>query len=175
MKLTLAHLLYIHLKSLTHWGRVMHVCASKLIITGSDDGFLPGRRKAIIWTNDGILLIGPLRTKFSDILIEIHTFSFKEMHLKMLSPKWWPFHLGLNVLKDFICVMHIYQLGAITETTIWVHIFKSSHCNSVEDWALVDFIYRCAIVIWVAETGLDYITEGPLLLTWFNLNPSMDK
>ena len=33
---------------------------SKLTITGSDNGLSPGRRQAIIWTNDGILLIGPL-------------------------------------------------------------------------------------------------------------------
>ena len=28
-------------------------------ITGSDNGLSPGRRQAIILTNDGILLIGP--------------------------------------------------------------------------------------------------------------------
>ena len=70
---------------LTHWGRVMHICISKLTITGSDNGLSPGRRQAIIWTNDGILLIGPLRTSFSEIWIEIYTFSFSKMHLKMVS------------------------------------------------------------------------------------------
>ena len=54
--------------------------------------------EAIIWTNAGILLIGPLETNFSEILIEIHTFSFKKMHLKMSSGKSRPFCLGLNVL-----------------------------------------------------------------------------
>ena len=47
----------------------------------------PGRRRAIIWTNAGILLIGPLGTNFSEIFIEIHIFSFKKMHLKMSSAK----------------------------------------------------------------------------------------
>ena len=42
--------------------------------------------------------MGPLRTNFSEILIEIHTFSFKEMHLKMSSAKWRLVCLGLNVL-----------------------------------------------------------------------------
>ena len=37
---------------------------------------MAGRRQAIIWTNAGILLIGPLGTNFSEILIEIHIFSF---------------------------------------------------------------------------------------------------
>ena len=86
-------------KSLTHWGRVTHICVSKLSITGSDNGLSPGRRQAIIWTNAGILLIEPLGTKFSEILIEIRTFSFNKMHLKMASGNWRPFCLGLNVLK----------------------------------------------------------------------------
>ena len=88
---------------LTHWGRVMHRCVGKTIIIGSDNGLSPGRRQAIIWTNAGILLIGPLGTNLNEILIEIHTFSFKKIHLKMLSGKWWPFCLGLNVLKFVAC------------------------------------------------------------------------
>ena len=78
--------------NLTHWGRV------KLTIIGSDNGLLPGRHQAIIWTNAEILLIDPLGTKFSEILIEIHTFSLKKMHLNMSSRKWWPF-CDLNVLN----------------------------------------------------------------------------
>ena len=83
---------------LTHWGRVTHICVSKLTIIGSDNGLAPGRRQTIIWTYDGILLIGPLGTNFSEISIEIQTFSFKKMHLKTSSAKRRPFCLGLNVL-----------------------------------------------------------------------------
>ena len=54
--------------TLSHWGRVTHICVSKLTIIGSDNGLSPGRRQAIIWTNAWILLIGPLGTNFSDIL-----------------------------------------------------------------------------------------------------------
>ena len=86
---------------LTHWGRVTHTCVSKLTIIGSDNGLSPDRRQAIIWTNDGILLIGPLGPNFSEILIEIHAFKLKKMHLKMSSGKWRPFCLGLNVLRTF--------------------------------------------------------------------------
>ena len=82
----------------THWGRVTHLYVSKLTIIGSDNGLWPGRRQAIIWTNCGILPIGPLGTNFSEILIAILTFSFKKMRLKVLSAKWCPFCLGLNVL-----------------------------------------------------------------------------
>ena len=83
---------------LNHWGRVTHICVSKLTIIGSDNGLSPGRRQAIIWSNAGILLIWTLGTNFSEILSEIRAFSFKKMHLKMSSAKWRPFCLGLNVL-----------------------------------------------------------------------------
>ena len=86
---------------LTHWGRVMHICVSKLTIIGSDNGLSPGRHQAIIWTNAGILLIGSLGTNLSEILIKILTFSFKKMQLKISSAKWRPFSLGLNVLVFF--------------------------------------------------------------------------
>ena len=85
---------------LTHWRWVKHICVSKLTIIGSDNGLSRGRRPAIIWTNAGILLIGPRGTTFSEILIGIHRFSFKKIHLKMSSAKWRPFGLGLNVLTD---------------------------------------------------------------------------
>ena len=70
---------------LTHWGRVTHICVSKLTIIGSDNGLSPSRRQAIIWTIAGILLIRNLGTNFSEILSEIYTFSFKKIHLKMAS------------------------------------------------------------------------------------------
>ena len=60
-------------RQFTHWGRVTHIYVSDLTIIGSDNGLSPGRRQAIIWTNAGILLIGPLGTTFSDILIEIYS------------------------------------------------------------------------------------------------------
>ena len=61
---------------LTQWGRVTHIFVSKLTIIGSDNGLSPDRRQAIIWTNAGLLLIEPLGSNFSEILIEILTFSF---------------------------------------------------------------------------------------------------
>ena len=82
---------------LTHWGRVTHICVSKLNIIGSDNGLSPGLRQAIIWTNAGILSIGPLGTNFSEIIIKIHTFSFKKLHLKVSSGKWRPFCLSASM------------------------------------------------------------------------------
>ena len=79
-----------------------HICVSKLTIIGPNNGLSPGRCQAIIWTNVGILSIGPLGTNFSEILIWIETFSLKKMLLKLSSGKWRPFCLGLNVLIQSI-------------------------------------------------------------------------
>ena len=75
-----------------------YICVCKLIIIGSDSGLSPRRRQAIIWSIAGISLLGPLGTKFSDILIVIFRVSFKKMPLKGSSAKWQPFCFGLNVI-----------------------------------------------------------------------------
>ena len=61
-----------------HWGRVTHIIVSKLTSIGSDNGLLPGRRKAIIWTSDALLLTKPLGRNVNEILIKIQHFSFKK-------------------------------------------------------------------------------------------------
>ena len=90
---------------LTHWGRMTHICVGKLTIIGSDNGLSPGRHQAIIRTNAWILLIRPLGTNFNEMLIEILTFSFMKMRLKVSSAKWRPFCLGLNVLTSLQIVL----------------------------------------------------------------------
>ena len=62
-------------ETLTRWGRVTHICVCKLTIIGLDNDLLHDRRQAMIWTNAGILLVWPLGTNYSEILIEIHLFS----------------------------------------------------------------------------------------------------
>ena len=101
--------------SLTHWGRVMHICVGILTIIASDNGLSPGRRQAIIWNNAGILSTRLLGTYFSEILIEILIFSFKKMRLKVSSAKWRPFCLGLSVLNPCI---HVCKHG-ITNNISW--------------------------------------------------------
>ena len=69
--------LFLSVIPLTHWGRVTHICDCKLTVISSDNGLSPGRHQAIIWTNAGILLIGPLATNCNEIFIEIHIFSLR--------------------------------------------------------------------------------------------------
>ena len=112
----------------THWGRVTHICVSKLTTIGSDNGLSPGRRQAIIWTNDGIMLIGPLGTNFSENLIESYALSFRKMHLKISSGKWWPFCLGLNVLIAW--EMSCHRLSKLRDEI--THPFPNFKCCTVE-------------------------------------------
>ena len=106
-----------------------HICVSKITIICSDNGLSPGRRQAIIWTSVGILLIGPLGTNFSEILIEIYTFSFKKMHLKMSSGKWRPLCLGLNVITVLQMMCRGIEALALHRNNyfisyIWIHQYS---------------------------------------------------
>ena len=47
----------------------MHICVGNLTIVGADNCLSPSKLQAIICTNPGILLIRPLGTNFSGILI----------------------------------------------------------------------------------------------------------
>ena len=134
------------IKRFTHWGRVTHICVGKQTIIGSDNGLSPDRRQAIIWINAGILLIGPLATKFNEILIEIHIFLFKEMHLKMSSGKWRPFCLGLNVLRD------------ICNGCIWY----CNHCLS----PIIFLRWPEAIMRWSVFTGIRIPIEWSVFRTY---------
>ena len=96
-----------------------HICVSKLTIIGSDNGLSPGGRQAIIWTNAGIMLIGPLRTNFYGTLIKIHTFSFKKMQLKLSFGKWLPFCLSLHVLTHLVLRP---EYSAQTRTMLWLQM-----------------------------------------------------
>ena len=69
--------------TLIDWGRVTHIGVGNLAIIGSDNCSSPGLRHAIIWTDAGILLIGPSETDFNEILIKNHIFSFKKIYLTM--------------------------------------------------------------------------------------------
>ena len=81
---------WIHVETLTQWGRVTHIHVNKLTIIGSDNGLSSGRHRAIIWTNTGMISIRTLETNFSAILIEVRIFTLKKMQFYM-STKWRQF------------------------------------------------------------------------------------
>ena len=118
----------------------MHICVTKLTIIGSDNGLSPGRRQAIISTNSGILLFGPLGINFSEILIEIHIFSLKKM--KMLFAKWRPFFFVSTCFSKKVhdkrrkkCNLNIYAFhntACISKSKVYIHTIShiyTSKCS----------------------------------------------
>ena len=102
----------------------MHTCINKLTINDSDNGLSPGRHQAIIWTNARILLIGPLGTKICEIFIKINIYSFKKMHLKMMSRKWQPFCLNvLTLAHAMACCLRWCQASTWTNDDFSSNVF----------------------------------------------------
>ena len=112
-----------------------HICASKTIIIGSDNGLSPGRRQAIIWTiYAAILLLGPLGINFSEFFIGIQTFSLKKMHLKMSATKWRPFCLGLNVLIYMVICYKRIQTNECILVTFLKKVMADGQYNLFSDY-----------------------------------------
>ena len=118
---------------------------SKLTIIGSDNGLSPDRRQAIIWTNAELLFIGPWGTNFSEILIEILTFSFKKMHLKMSSGKCRPFCFGLNVLSRFL-----------TSLRYWRAVFDMM-ANNAQNYLIGVGTWISNITLWICAYSVMFI------------------
>ena len=132
-----------------------HICVSKLTIIGSDNGLSPSRRQAIIWTNAGILLIGPLGTNFSGSLIEILTFSFKKMRLKVSSAKRRPSCLGLNVLRLWFvnCLVRNHYLDQC-----WVIVELGTNFHAV--WIKIQKFFMKMHLKVAASTVYELVGQG---------------
>ena len=63
-----------------------------------------------------------IHSKFKDISIEIHIFSFKKIHFNMSSGRWRPFCLGLDVLIQ----ISRYTLGVTQQ-----NLSKVTHCGKM--------------------------------------------
>ena len=126
--------------ALTHWGRVTHICVSKPTTIGLDNGLSPGRHQAIIWTNAGIFLIGPLGTNLSEILSKIHTFSLKKMHWKMAAILSQP--QSVNI-----------EFGV--ELTTWCNPCWSIHC--VKSYLKFPYLLFCVINLTVVMIYVFFI------------------
>ena len=107
-----------------------------------------------MWTNDGILLIWPLGTNFSQIVFEVQTFSLKKMQFKMPSGgKCRPFCHGRNVLS--ICLHGEYcsskwSAYPITETNP-VPVYFISKFNDKMYWKM----YKAEHLFYIFESHSD--------------------
>ena len=145
---------------LTHWGRVTHICAG-------DQGIIFSRKRRVAWSAPSHFLnqcwnvwIGLSGTNFSEILIEIHTFSFKKMFLKIP----WPNMLTSLQRHSFyitgpLCgnptVIGIFQLGKVT-------VMQTFDVFLLLSWK------RGWKNCWVAD-GLRHYDAGMKSLYWFIL------
>ena len=139
-----------------------HICISKLTNIGSDNVLSPGRHQAIIWTNAGLLLIGPSGKNVSDILIEIHTFSFKKMHWKMSSGKWRPFRFNLNVFTHLGLSQVFWSLEAILkmkELVVKISIVRYFE-PAVIDTKSLKFHHLMFLCVWMRCLSMFWCAHG---------------
>ena len=147
-----------------------HICINKITIIDSDNGLSPEWHQAIIGTSAGILLIGPWRTNFSEILIGILTFSSKKIYLKLWSATWCLFRLSLNVLTyDCLSCSNIFH----PLTFSWLfHVVVSNGiiflCAADKDFGrmqpfafLNEVSYVCSslVIIWIQFCHPDMIID----------------
>ena len=164
-----------HLNSprfLNHWGRVTHICVNKLTVIGSDNGLSPDQSQAIIWTNAGTVLIGPLGINFSRIVIKHHTFSIKKMHLKMSCGKWRPHCLGLSVLKSKLHGRRR-EMGSQCVLIERVTIYYYYYCRAV--WNIM-LLLLCYIGNQLFRVICEFIDLTPwLMLNYYvrNIEPEL--
>ena len=104
------------------------------------------QHQAIIWTNAGLLLIGPLGTNF----IKLKTFLSKKMSLKMLSAKYQPFCHGINMLT-------VYNSKVICIRPMWL----------LQDYPPHNTLRAEGLAIWVCAK-LSGVTELKCIM-WFTL------
>ena len=127
----------------THAGRpynssphLRHIWSVNWASIGSGYGLSPVRRQAITWTSAGLFWTEPLGANFSEIWIEILTFSFKNMHLKMSSAKNGS---------------HLVQGDELTMSTVlWGWLECPGHCAGVTRMLL-------------GNTGLCHYGRSPFL------------
>ena len=152
---------------LTHWDRVTHICVGKKIIIGSDKGLPPDWRQAIIWANAGLLSMEPLRTYFIENLIKIQPFSLKKMHVKMLSAKWHPSCLGLNVLTRRPLEDVVVMLCVISEHMLWAFLVKLHRWKQQNIFNVKSKLVQ--VMTWCCQGPSHYLSR-----CWPSFMPSYD-
>ena len=115
------------------------------VIIGSGNGLSPIRHQAITWTNDALLLNGPIGTKVYEILIKIQTLSVKKMYLNT-SPVTWlsfcPASVCLEVRSLSTKMTSYHHMGVSFATWDWSYrpICPESHVSySCEIWIIIKY------------------------------------
>ena len=102
--------------------------------------------QAIIWTNaDLFFQLDPKEQTSVKILIEMWTISFKEMHFKMLSTKWWPsclspnelIHWGLNKMATILQTADCNAFSLIRSFLVGFKLHWSLFLGSISQWVII--------------------------------------
>ena len=97
------------------WGRMTHICVDTLLINAT-------RRHVIIWTNAGILLIGPLRTNsvtFRSKFLHFHSRKrISKRYLRNVRHLFWRqcvkwSHSAFYISNIFVVVLIVSHLNAL--------------------------------------------------------------
>ena len=154
-----------------HCGRGTHICISNLTIIGSDNGLSPDRRHAIIWIIARILLIGPLRINFSEILFKMWTFSFKKMRLKISSAKWCLFRLSLDVLKHISSLIY----GVIIPFSAAGSLYFRPYPAAQLSWHVQNFVTVIFFTIWIRCLHWIWNVTEKSLVNEIPVSPNVSK
>ena len=144
-------------KQLTHWEWVVHISICKITIIGSDNGFLAGQHRAIIWTDAGIFLTGPLGTNFSDLYISLNK-SFWIL-------KQWNFNLNGNIFihenasENIACKIGPFYPGGDELNECWFIIYREIH-HQVQEKNVFTISLNVSSDITMANHHGNIILEG---------------
>ena len=132
---------------LTHWGRVTHICVGKLIIIGSDNGLSPDRRQAIIWTNAGLMSIGPMRTYFSEnTTIFIEEIARENVVREMASILSQPQCVKGDEVVVFTCFIDKTMFSFLHR---WVTHCSTDHLDICTYFQPCHWLKYCVMLLWI--------------------------
>ena len=115
----------------------------KLTTNASDNGLSSGRCQAIIWTNAGIFLIGPLGITFNENFIEINKFSFNKNAFESAVCKMASVSSRSQCLNITLCSSWMNDGTISSEDTLRSTInLIAAETNGMPDSCVYHIIYR---------------------------------
>ena len=124
--------------TLTHWGRVTHICIGKLTIIGWDNGLSPGRRQAIYLNQCWNIVNLTLRSKLQWNFNRNSNIFIQENALENVVSQMVSICLGLNVLRvNPSSTDHVNLLKTTTQINQTQQLNSKSHINSKQFTPLV--------------------------------------
>ena len=103
-----------------------------------------------------------MERNFSEILIEIYTFSFKKMHLKMSFWKWRPCCLGLNVLIQEVLDLY---LSLVKNIELFTSYLNRDFCRN-----RLRLFIKLSVCVKLCFPGTNAVPDRTLAFDFGNIN-----